>query len=117
MFLVICLSIAICVSRLWRLNGSLDIHSRENGYFFFKFGFEEECAWLLHQGPWLFDGRLTILKQWSESTGLDRDLLASVPMWVRFSSLHLKFWSISILSKAASIIGVPLYMDLSLIHI
>lgn len=32
-------------------------------------------------------------------------------MWVRFPSLYFKFWSRSILSKAASVIGTPLYID------
>jgi len=68
----------------------MDIHSRENNYFFFKFG-SEQCARVLHEGPWQFDGRLIILKQWSESIGLDRDLLSSILVWVRFPSLHLKF--------------------------
>lgn len=65
----------------------------------------------LHRGPWLFDGRLIILKPWTEDIGLDRDLLSTIPVWVRFPNLHLKLWSKSILSKAASLVGVPLYTD------
>ena len=66
---------------------------------------------VLQTGPWLFDGRLIILKQWSTDSGLDRDLLSSVPVWIRFPNLHLKFWSQNNLSKLADLIGVPLYMD------
>jgi len=50
--------------------------------------------------PWLFDG---LLKQWTEQIGLDWDLLSSVPVWVRFSSLYLNLWSKPILSKFASL--------------
>jgi len=43
--------------------------------------------------------------------GLERDLLSSVPIWVRFPSLDLKLWSKSIISRIASMVGIPLYMD------
>ena len=59
----------------------------------------------------MFEGRLIILKQWSPSIGLERDLLTVVLVWVRFPSLHLKFWSNTVLSKTASLIGIPLFMD------
>jgi len=62
-------------------------------------------------GPWLFDDRLIILKKWSANTGLDRDLLSTVPVWVRFPSLQLKHWSNSIISKIASVLGITLFMD------
>lgn len=100
-----------CVGRLWKLNCSLEIHSRENGYFFFKFGNKEEFERILNEGPWLFDGRLIILKPWSENIGLERDLLSSVPVWIRLPSLHLKLWSQNIVGRIASLIGIPLYMD------
>ena len=38
-------------------------------------------------------------------------MLKSIPVWVRFPSLHLKFWSRSIISKIASLVGTPLFMD------
>lgn len=99
------------VGRLWRPKCSMEIHSRENGFFFFKFSLKEGCDRILHEGPWLFDDRLIILKPLSEHIGLERDLLSSIPVWVRFPNLHLKLWSQSIISKAASVIGNPLYMD------
>jgi len=99
------------VNRLWKPNCSLDIQSRENGFIFFRFGTKEECNCVLQTGPWLFDGCLIILKQWSPDIGLERDLLSVVPVWVRFPSLHPKFWSNNFISKIASLIGNPLFMD------
>ena len=81
-----------------------------DGFYFFKYGNKDVCERVLHEGPWLFDERLIILKRW-ESLELETDLLSSIPAWVRFPSLHLKFWSQKILSKATNIIGKPLYMD------
>lgn len=99
------------MARLWKPQCTLDIHSTENGFFFFKFSSKEESDRILNGGPWLFDGRLIILKKLTENIGLERDPLSSIPVWVRFPGLHLKLWSKSILSKAASLVGVPLYTD------
>ena len=84
-----------------------EVHSRENGYFFFKFGDEDECNRILQSGPWLFDGRLIILKRWTEGIELERDL--SVP--IRLPSLPLKLWSWEVISRIASLVGKPLFMD------
>jgi len=88
----------MCLSDLKRYS-SQDIYHRENGFFFLKFGSKDECDRTLHEGPWLFDGRLIILKRWNESTALEKDILSSIRVWVRFPSLHLKFCSQRILSK------------------
>lgn len=87
------------VGRLWRPKCSMEIHSRENVFFFFKFSLKEGCDRILHEDPWLFDGRLIILKPLFEHIGLERDLLSSIPVWVRFPNLHLKLWSQSIIVR------------------
>jgi len=37
------LNLKACVTRLWKPSSSLDIHSRENVFSFFKFGDPVEC--------------------------------------------------------------------------
>ena len=74
-----------CVKIICKPKGPVDVFSRENGCFFFIFGLQENCDRVLH-GPWHFDGRLIMLKTWSEKAGLERDLLSTVPIWIR--SLH-----------------------------
>ena len=105
-----CLQIKACVNRIWNPSCSLEVHSRENGFFFFKFGDAVECDRILQIGPWIFDGRLIVLKKWTEQIGLERDLISSVPIWVCFPSLHLKLQSRSIISRIASLLGVPIHM-------
>jgi len=73
--------------------------------------YKGKCNRVLQAGPWLFDGRLIIIKHCSPDSGLERDVLTSAPVWIRFPALHLKYWSQTILSKIASLVGVPLYMD------
>ena len=71
----------------------------------------KECDRILQTGPWLFDGRLIVLKKWTDQVGLERDLLSSVLVWVRFLALHLKLCSKAIISRIASVVGTPIHMD------
>ncbi|XP_020258784.1 uncharacterized protein LOC109835211 [Asparagus officinalis] len=41
----------------------------------------------------------------------ERELLNSVPVWIRLPALHLKLWSNNIIGRIASIVGKPLYID------
>ena len=84
---------------------SLEIHTRENG-FFIKFDNKEECNKVLQKKPWLSDGRLIILKQWSLDINVERErahifcsCLGGIPY------LHLKFWSQYIMCKLASLVS------------
>ena len=43
--------------------------------------------------------------------GLDRDLLSTVPIWIRFPSLDFKLWSKSIIRGIANMMGTPLFKD------
>jgi len=42
---------------------------------------------------------------------VERDLLSSVSILVRFPTLHLKLWSRIIISRIASLVGTPIHMD------
>lgn len=97
--------------RTWCPKGKLDVFSRDNGFFLFKFGLEEDARKVLYGAPYLYDGRLLILKQWTHNIGLERDILASIPIWIRFPNLRIQFWMGHIISKLASVIGTPISMD------
>jgi len=68
------LHLKACVSRIWRPKGSLEVYSRENNFFFFRFRLKEDCD-SLAKGPWHFDGRLMVLKRWTEEVGMERLLI------------------------------------------
>src|SRR5436190_21684519 len=57
------------------------------------------------------DGRLMILKQWTPASTFDRDVLSSLPIWIRIPSLPLKVWSKKAISEICSAIGKPIQMD------
>lgn len=41
----------------------------------------------------------------------DANIFRQIPIWVKFPSLPVGYWSIKALSKVASAIGIPLYTD------
>ena len=46
------MNLKACVGRMWKLKCSMEVHSRDNGFFFFKFGDWEEGNRILQGGPW-----------------------------------------------------------------
>lgn len=96
---------------MWSPVGRIEIHARENGYFIFKFHDPIDCQKVTSEGPWMYDGRLLILKKWSPASTFDRDVLSSLPLWIRIPSLPLKIWSRQALSEICSAIGKPIQLD------
>ncbi|XP_077232359.1 uncharacterized protein LOC143869136 [Tasmannia lanceolata] len=71
----------------------------------------EDCDSVLESGEHSYAGRPLILRKWKPGTPLEKLNLTSIPVWVRLPGLPLEFWSAKGLSKIASFIGNPLYMD------
>ncbi|KAG5632033.1 hypothetical protein H5410_003750 [Solanum commersonii] len=52
-----------------------------------------------------------ILRIWELDFELNVGMYNQIPIWVRFPSLPMGYWSIKALRKLASAIGIPLYTD------
>src|SRR5436190_22347069 len=59
----------------------------------------------------MYDGRLLVMKQWSPTSTFDREVLSSLPLWIRLPSLPLKLWSKKAISEICSAIGRPIKLD------
>lgn len=57
------------------------------------------------------DGKFIIMKKWKSRIRYDKDLLVTIPMWVKFPRLNFSHWDITSISKMASTIGRPIMMD------
>lgn len=77
----------------WKPWGEIEIFSRENGYFLFKFNLAEDVRKVLEGGPYLFDSRLLILQLWNRHVGLEHDVFSSLPIWIRFPNLRVPFFT------------------------
>ncbi|KAK1318276.1 hypothetical protein QJS10_CPB04g00872 [Acorus calamus] len=97
--------------RLWKPKGSLEILMREGGFFIAKFSNEEDLMEVMEGGPWLMAGRAIVLRRWSRGMRMEMERLETIPIWIRFPALPLHMWGLRLISKLASAIGKPLYMD------
>lgn len=97
--------VQVFVNRVWNPKGKLDVLTIDNGFFMFKFSLYEVMNRILKGGPYFFDGRPLVLKLWKRNVGLDRDILNTLPVWIRFPILRISFWTPLIISKLASTVG------------
>ncbi|XP_077231897.1 uncharacterized protein LOC143865141 [Tasmannia lanceolata] len=94
----------------WKIKGDLQVFTLNKGNLF-QFSCGEDSNYVLESCDHSYGGRPLILRKWSPDTPLEKLNLTSVPIWIRLPGLPLQFWSANGISKIASYIGNPLYMD------
>ncbi|CAI9105579.1 OLC1v1004527C1 [Oldenlandia corymbosa var. corymbosa] len=57
------------------------------------------------------NGHPVIVKPWTVDEGINYKTVSSVPVWVQFPNLELKYWNPDSLSSIASILGTPIMTD------
>ncbi|WMV09345.1 hypothetical protein MTR67_002730 [Solanum verrucosum] len=66
---------------------------------------------VMQTGPYFYGNEPMILRIWELDFELNADMYNQIPIWVRFPSLPMGYWSIKALRKLASAIGISLYTD------
>lgn len=87
--------------RIWAKFAICEVHSNEQGFFFFLFE-GEKFQQILERGPWHFRGKMLILKLWHPHLKLEKEQLATIPLWVHFFNVPLELWTGPGLSYVAS---------------
>ncbi|XP_019225943.1 PREDICTED: uncharacterized protein LOC109207468 [Nicotiana attenuata] len=85
------------------------IHSE--GYCIFRFHTIAHRDQVLQSGPYTYRNKPMILKLSEIDFSFNKDILSTIPDWVRFPRLPVGFWSTKALRKMASVVGNPLYTD------
>ncbi|KAK3189539.1 hypothetical protein Dsin_029100 [Dipteronia sinensis] len=96
---------------LWGNRGLQEVLANDKGFFFFKFSDDEACSNVLESGPWLFVGRMVILKKWHPRLILTKETYSKISVWVKLFNIPHEYWNEEGLSHIASVIGKPLYAD------
>ncbi|KAJ4848303.1 hypothetical protein Tsubulata_003685 [Turnera subulata] len=68
---------------------------------------------VLDEGPWFLDHRPFILKRHDLFEPLTKESVRSVPVWIKLPGLSLQLRNTRCLSKIASVIGNPLFVEKS----
>ncbi|XP_058783013.1 uncharacterized protein LOC131657658 [Vicia villosa] len=66
---------------------------------------------VLMKGPYTLRNIPLMLKEWKPDFNLKRDMLRTIPLWVKLPKLPLHLWGAKSLSKIGSALGVPLVID------
>lgn len=103
------------VEKTWRVKTPFKIYARLGGFLLLEFDNEGVCKYALEKGPWFINGHVLIVGKWELGSELRKDLMNSLPIWVRFPSLGVDLSGPRSLSRMIYVLGTPLFMDLSMI--
>ncbi|KAK3204589.1 hypothetical protein Dsin_018635 [Dipteronia sinensis] len=92
-------------------HGLQEVFANDKEFSFFKFSDDKACSNVLESGPWLFVGRMVILKKWHPRLILTRETYSKIPVWVKLFNIPHEYWNEEGLSHIASVVGKPLYAD------
>lgn len=62
----------------WKLKGSYQLFSRENGFFIIKCETADECDRILADGPYYYNRQLVFMRKWQPGLKLTREALYSI---------------------------------------
>ncbi|XP_016441540.1 uncharacterized protein LOC107767132 [Nicotiana tabacum] len=96
---------------VWNSVSTTHVFLHNNGYFIFKFDNEEGKEAILKQGPYIFNYRPFIIKQWDPEFQMNKEPTQLVPIWVMFPNLPIQFWAPPNLGRIASYMGNSICTD------
>ncbi|XP_060201907.1 uncharacterized protein LOC132630340 [Lycium barbarum] len=93
------------VYAIWNFVETPRVYLHDEGYYFFRFANELDKMDILQNGPYTFDYRPLVLKQWTAEFQMGKESIRQMPLWVTFPNLPVEYWSIENLGRIASYIG------------
>ncbi|KAF7852328.1 hypothetical protein BT93_L4620 [Corymbia citriodora subsp. variegata] len=88
-----------------------EVKANDQGFYFFHIPDSEFRRKIIEGGPLTVARVPLILQQWHPMLELKKEEHSSVPVWIRLKNLPYGLWSSQGLSKVASAVGKPLYVD------
>ncbi|XP_070013346.1 uncharacterized protein LOC142176171 [Nicotiana tabacum] len=83
----------------------------DDGYFIFKFESIEDKMQIMAKGPYTFNNRPMVLKNWELDFEFDKEPKRVMPLWVTFPGLPIQCWAEENLGRIASCLGKPICTD------
>ena len=72
---------------VWKMGPNLKIIEVGDGLLQFKFALESQVSWVVNNGPWSFDNRVLVLKQWEQGMTARSVTFNDLPIWVQIWGL------------------------------
>ncbi|KAL5184132.1 Transposon TX1 uncharacterized protein [Glycine soja] len=97
--------------KMWNFVKLPEMYYHDNGYFILRFNSHDDMDAVLMKGPFTIRNVPLLLKEWKPDFNLQKDMLRTLPLWVKLPKLPLHLWGVKSLNKIGSAIGVPLVTD------
>ncbi|KAK8683727.1 hypothetical protein V6N13_039778 [Hibiscus sabdariffa] len=80
-------------------------------FFLFQFASDEDCTWVLDNGPWHIQNKPIVLREWTPNLKSLGFRMENLPIWEYLFDDPLELFTSLGLSYISSALGSPLYMD------
>ncbi|XP_070026139.1 uncharacterized protein [Nicotiana sylvestris] len=95
----------------WNFVTKPKIYFHNDGYFVVKLNSVEDRDVVLMFGLYTIRNKPIIVKAWSPNFDFSKEILQTIPIWVKLPNLSLNCWSMDSFSRIGSGLGIPLYTD------
>lgn len=85
------------------------VYLYEDGYFTVKFQSMNDCEKCVCRS--ILNYKLLILKPWTTNFDFNEEFSIEIPFCVKFPKLPMNYWGANSLSRIASSIGIPIFID------
>ncbi|KAH0653299.1 hypothetical protein KY289_030977 [Solanum tuberosum] len=99
------------IAAQWNYITKPTVYYHNDGYFLVRFVSLDDRDEVLYSRPHMLNNMPIIAKTWSPDFDLSKEVLQTIPIWVKFPNLPLNCWGIQSLSRISSGLGLPLYAD------
>ncbi|RAL42418.1 hypothetical protein DM860_017598 [Cuscuta australis] len=99
------------LSRIWKSYQIDDISFHKDSQFIVRFQKEVDRDEIIKQKYYFMDDRPVYVQKWYPGVKVNLLELKDIPIWVQFSDLDMKYWSLSGLRRLGSAIGQPVKRD------
>ena len=99
------------IEKLWGKKEIPEISITDNGLYLFRFRDMTARDWVMDCGPWYIAGRPFVIRRWQPGMEMLNIQLTSLPIWVKFYNIPLKYWTNTSLGCIVSAVGKPLHLD------
>ncbi|XP_009769130.1 uncharacterized protein LOC107815188 [Nicotiana tabacum] len=99
------------IASVWNFVAKPKVYFYNDGYFMVRFNSIEDMDEVLYSGPHMLNNKPIIVKIWSADFDFNKEVLQTIPVWVKYTNLPLNCWENRSLSRISSGLGIHLYAD------
>ncbi|XP_058774117.1 uncharacterized protein LOC131648371 [Vicia villosa] len=97
--------------KAWNFVTLPEMYYNDEGFFILKFKNGEDIDTVLMKGPYTIQNKPMIILEWSHDFSMAKDMLRSIPIWIKLPNLLLPLWRVNSLGKIGSAVENPLFTD------